>query len=346
MPDHGEATKVRRSAAQKQGAPDPIRSAPTASLPQFIPPQLAVLADKAPAGDAWLHEIKLDGYRTAARIESGRVQMLTRKGLDWTERFTPIARTLAELSVRAAYLDGEIVVVRPDGVSSFADLQEVLSLGQASRLTYSVFDLLHLDDHDLAGLPLVQRKQALETLMLGVPTGGPVRYSEHVIGQGSQFFRHACELRLEGTVSKLASGPYRSAGGRDWLKVKCVNRQEFVVGGWMESEAAKRELRSLLVGYHQDGQLVFAGRVGTGFSLKVGRELMAKLREHGRNDPPFVMVPREYRRGVNWVEPLMVVEVKYTNWTSDGILRHPAFEGIREDKPVKSVVMERPEPRR
>jgi ATP-dependent DNA ligase len=139
MPDHGEATKVRRSAAQKQGAPDPIHSAPTASLPQFIPPQLAMLVDKPPAGDRWVHEIKHDGYRTAARIEAGQARMLTRNGLDWTTRFGPIVNALAELRVKTAYLDGEIVVVRRDGVSSFADLQEALSLGQAPRLCYYAF---------------------------------------------------------------------------------------------------------------------------------------------------------------------------------------------------------------
>jgi bifunctional non-homologous end joining protein LigD len=160
MPEHDAATAGRRKADAAARLPYAIRSAPAGKLPDFISPQLAVLADKAPAGDAWLHEIKLDGYRTAARIESGQVQMLTRKGLDWTARFGPIAKALADLSVKTAYLDGEIVVVRADGVSSFADLQEVLSLGQASRLTYFVFDLLHLDGHDLAGLPIMQRKQA------------------------------------------------------------------------------------------------------------------------------------------------------------------------------------------
>jgi bifunctional non-homologous end joining protein LigD len=303
-----------------------------------------MLVDKPPAGDRWVHEIKLEGYRTAARIEAGKSRMLTRKGLDWTARFAPIAEALAKLPTRAAYLDGEIAILGKDGISSFADLQEALSRNQASRLTYFVFDLLHLDGHDLTGLPLLQRKQALEVLMAGFPKGGPVHCSEHVTGNGLQFFKQACKLRLEGIVSKLASGFYRSARGRDWLKVKCVNRQEFVVGGWMESEAAKRELRSLLVGYYTDGQLIFAGRVGTGFSLKAGRDLMGRLRRQGRNDPPFASVPREYRRGVNWVEPRMVVEVKYTTWTSDGILRHPAFEGVRGDKPAESVVIERPLP--
>jgi bifunctional non-homologous end joining protein LigD len=185
-----------------------------------------MLVDKAPAGDRSLHEIKLDGHRTAARIESGKVRMLTRKGLDWTARFGSIAKALAALSVKATYLDGEIVAVRPDGVSSFADLQEALSTGQAGRLSYYVFDLLHLDGHDLTRLPLIQRKRALQGLLANMPKERPVYYSEHLVGNGPAAFRHACELGLEGIVSKLAEAPYhpgRERSGQDWLKVKAFS---------------------------------------------------------------------------------------------------------------------------
>jgi bifunctional non-homologous end joining protein LigD len=168
-----------------------------------------------------------------------------------------------------------------------------------------------------------------------------VHYSEHVTGRGPSFFRHACKARLEGIVSKLTEGRYRSARGRDWLKVKCLNRQEFVVGGWMGSEAAGRDLRSLLVGYYSDGKLIFAGKVGTGFTLESGRDLATRLRKLERPQPPFLAVPREYWRGVKWVEPRLVVEVAFTTWTSDGILRHASFQGEREDKPARSVTMER-----
>jgi bifunctional non-homologous end joining protein LigD len=316
-----------------------------AALPEFIAPQLAVLVDKPPAGDRWVHEIKHDGYRTAARIESGRVQMLTRKGLDWTARFSPIAQTLAELPVRATYIDGEIVVVRPDGVSSFADLQEALSTGQAGRLSYYAFDLLHLDGRDLTRLPLVQRKQALQGLLVSMPKDAPVHYSEHLVGNGPAAFRHACGLGLEGIVSKLAQAPYRSGrgrGGQDWLKVKCIQRQDFVVGGWAPSETTGRDLKSLLVGYYQGRELIFAGRVGTGFTVRVERDLLARLDKLKRSDSPFVAVPREFARGAVWVEPRLVVAVKFVNWTRDHVLRHPSFDGICEGTEPVSVVIERP----
>jgi len=310
-----------------------------------MPPQLATLTDTAPAGGDWIHEIKLDGYRTAARIEAGKVRMLTRSGLDWTARFRPIAEALVVPKIRAAYLDGEIAVLGEDGMTSFAALQDALSRGQAQRLTYHVFDLLHLDGRDLTGLPLVERKALLQPLLAGLPKGAPARYSDHVLGQGPKFFAHACKLHLEGIVSKRAAGPYRSRRTEDWLKVKCLNRQEFVIGGWMASDKPGRKLRSLLLGYYQGGKLIFAGKAGTGFSLAVGSELAERLGRIGRDTPPFVAVPRSYQRGARWVEPRLVAEVTFTTWTTDDVLRHPSFEGLREDKPAKDVRLERAKPK-
>ena len=307
-----------------------------------MPPQLATLTDTAPAGGDWIHEIKLDGYRTAARIEAGKVRMLTRSGLDWTARFRPIAEALAVPKIRAAYLDGEIAVMGEDGVTSFAALQDGLSRGQGHRLTYHVFDLLHLDGRDLTGLPLVERKTLLEPLLAGLPKDGPVRYSSHVEGQGPKFFAQACKHHLEGIVAKRAAAPYRSGRTEDWLKVKCLNRQEFVIGGWMESDKRGRSLRSLLLGYYDGGKLIFAGKAGTGFDLNTGHDLVAWLRKLERADPPFTAVPRAYQRGSRWAEPRLVAEVTFSTWTADNLLRHPSFEGLREDKPAREVKLERP----
>jgi len=311
-------------------------------LPTFIPPELATLTDKAPAGDDWIHEVKLDGYRTAARLETGKVRMLTRSGLDWTAHFRPIAAALAVPTIRAAYLDCEIAVLGEDGVTSFAALQDALSRGQTQRLSYHVFDLLHLDGGDLTGLPLIERKAVLARLIARLPPGGPVRYSDHVQGQGPKFFAQACKLHLEGIVSKRAAAPYLSRRSEDWLKVKCLNRQEFVIGGWMESDKRGRSLRSLLLGYYDGGKLIFAGKAGTGFDLKTGHDLVAWLRKLERPEPPFVAVPRAYQRGARWAEPKLVVEVAFTTWTADHLLRHPSFEGLREDKPARQVKLERP----
>jgi bifunctional non-homologous end joining protein LigD len=312
------------------------------ALPDFIPPELATLTDKAPPGEGWIHEIKLDGYRTAARLESVKVHMLTRSGLDWTARFRPIAEALAVPKIRAAYLDGEIAVLGEDGVTSFAALQDALSRGQAERLTYHVFDLMHLDGRDLTKLALTERKRILEQLLAKIPAGGPIRYSSHVEGQGPKFFAQACKLHLEGIVSKRAAAPYRSRRTEDWLKVKCINRQEFVIGGWMRSDKPGRELRSLLLGYYDRGKLVFAGKAGTGFALAAGRELAERLAKIERDTTPFASVPRAYQRGARWVGPKLVAEVAFTSWTADHLLRHPSFEGLREDKPPREVKFERP----
>jgi bifunctional non-homologous end joining protein LigD len=314
-----------------------------APLPEFIAPELATLVDQPPARDGWIHEIKLDGYRTAARIDRGTVHLLTRTGLDWTARFRPIAGALASLPTRTAYLDGEIAVLGPDGISRFEALQEALKRGRGQDFTYHVFDLPHLDGQDLMNLPLIERKKMLADLLARLPAGGPIRYSDHVSGQGSAFYRHACRLGLEGVVSKLASAPYRQRRTEEWLKTKCLQRQEFVIGGWQDSDKQGRSLRSLLLGYYERaGRLVFAGKAGTGFSLELGHDLVARLRKIERPDPPFAEVPRDYRRGSRWAEPRLVAEVAYSNWTSDHVMRHPKFVALREDKPARDVKLERP----
>jgi bifunctional non-homologous end joining protein LigD len=299
--------------------------------------------DNAPEGEGWLHEIKLDGYRTAARIEGGKVRLLTRTGLDWTARFRPIAMALASLPVKTAYLDGEVAVLGPDGVTSFAALQDALSKGHAADLVYFAFDLLHLDGLDLTPLPLIERKAALKKLLGRRRGAGPIRYSDHVQGQGGAFYNHACKLGLEGIVSKLARSPYRARRTSEWLKVKCMLRQEMVIGGWQESDKQGRSLRSLLLGYYdRTGRLVFAGKVGTGFSLKLGRELVERMRKIERPDPPFTLVPRDDRRGSRWAEPRLIAEIAYGNWTTDGLMRHPKFLALREDKPAREVRLEWP----
>ena len=343
----GEITEAgarqRKAAPRRRALPAKVlRSAPSSKMPDFVPPQLATLISDPPPGAKWVHEIKFDGYRTQARIDRGKIRMLTRSGLDWTDKFAPIVRALKKLPVRSAIIDGEIVVQDASGVSSFADLQEALAEGQGSRLSYFVFDLLYLDGRDLTKLPLLDRKAALQALLPDGESDGPVRYSDHFRDEGPEFFRHACRLALEGTVTKRADAPYRSGRSRTWLKAKCTRRQEFVVGGWLSSTASGRDLRSLLIGYYDGSRFVYAGKIGTGFSASTSESLLKELKKAPRKSSPFAAVPKEVARGVRWVEPRVVVEAEFANWTHDRVVRHASFKGVRRDKAAKEIGLEIP----
>lgn len=323
--------------------PKALAEAKRSALPDFVAPELCALVDDAPDGARWVHEIKLDGYRTQVRLEKGKARMLTRKGLDWTAKFKSIAKLIEQLPAKSALIDGEIVMLDTAGVSSFSGLQDALSNDDDSSLIYYAFDLLHLDGKNLTKLPLADRKAALAALFGGLPPDGRLRYSSHVAGRGKDVFEHACRLGLEGIVSKLGDSPYRGGRGGDWLKVKCTHRQEFVIGGWLSSSAAGRDLRSILVGYFEQGKFVYAGKIGTGFNDRSGGALATQLRKLARKDPPFVgQLPAEVRRGAQWVEPKLVVEAEFAAWTSDRILRHAAFKGVREDKDAKEITIELP----
>ena len=309
------------------------------TLPAWVAPQLATLVAAAPAGDEWLHEVKLDGYRILARIARGRARLLTRNRQDWTDHFPAVAAAAAALPVKEALLDGEVVALDRAGVSSFQALQEG---AEGRSLAYVVFDLLFLDGRDLRARPLLERKKALARLLRG--RRGRIRYAEHVRGSGPQEYARACRNGLEGIVSKRASAAYSAGRSQTWLKVKCVARQEFVIGGYTDPEGARTELGSLLLGVHdRAGRLLYAGRVGTGFTQATLADLGARLRRLARRTSPFApQGPRPPARAAHWVEPVLVGEVAFTEWTRDGLLRHPAFEGLREDKPAAQVVREAP----
>ena len=305
-----------------------------------MPPELATLVDKPPTGEDWVHEIKFDGYRTQCRLESGRAWMRTRTGLDWTERFRPIADAAARLPVGGAILDGEIVALEPSGVPSFALLQETLKTGPLDTLVYYVFDLLFLEGRDLRGAPLEQRKSMLEALIGGGE--GPIHFSDHQLGSGPPFFESACRMALEGVVSKRLSSPYRSGRTREWLKSKCIERQEFVIGGFTKPTTKVRGIGALSLGYYDsDGKLIYVGRVGTGFSEQTSRELREQLEGMRAEKPPFATLPAEAKRDAIWVEPRLVCEVEYRSWTHDGRLRHASFQGLREDRSAETVTLER-----
>ena len=313
------------------------------SPPSRLEPQLATLVRQAPEGDQWLNEIKFDGYRMICRVERDQVRFSSRNHLDWTARLNRLATAVECLGLENTILDGEVVTVEPDGTTSFQSLQNAFREGRDNQLTYYVFDVLYLAGHDLRHLPLAERKRILSKLLTG--QNGPLRYSEHVVGQAPEFFRQACKRQLEGIVCKRADQPYRPGRGTDWVKVKCAHREEFVIGGYTPPAGSRRGFGALLVGYfNSHEQLVYAGRVGTGFSDRVLDELSTRLAKLERQKSLFVDLQgvTGEARGVHWVAPKLVAQVEFSEWTRDGRLRHPAFLGLREDKPARQVHRERP----
>jgi bifunctional non-homologous end joining protein LigD len=333
------ARSPRRSATKK----DKDKSSRGASLPDFVPPSLATLRATAPEDAGWVHEIKFDGYRIQARLDHDEVRLLTRKGLDWTDKFPNVAAAVAELPARTALLDGEVVIENETGVSSFSGLQAALKAGERDRFIYYVFDLLHLDGRDLTGLPLLERKAELARLV-GTSRGGPIVYSQHFEDSGAVVLRHACQMSLEGIVSKRKDAFYRSGRSDSFIKVKCENSQEFVLGGYVPSTVLPRAIGALVAGYYDRGRLVYAGRIGTGYTRDVARELWKRLHPLEIGAPPFDEIPAvEARRSdVRWVEPKTVIEAHFRGWTADALVRQAAFKGVREDKPPREVVREMP----
>ncbi len=311
-------------------------------------PQLATLVADAPDGDGWLHEIKYDGYRIGCIVRRGRAQLISRNGNDWSERFAAVTAAAAALPVKSALLDGEVAAVLPSGVTSFQALQNALG-ARGKNLVYFAFDLHELDGEDLRRRPLEERKAALRDVIERAGADAIIRYSDHVVGKGARFFAEACKAGLEGIVAKRRSEPHRAGRTTGWLKIKCVVRQELVIGGFTEPEGTRAGLGALLLGAYDDGgALSYAGKVGTGFTQKTATELRARLDEIERDDCPFEPRPEARLLGkkVHWVEPTLVAEVAFAEWTDDGRIRHPSFQGLREDRAAGEVRRERPKPLR
>jgi bifunctional non-homologous end joining protein LigD len=315
--------------------------------------QLATLVAHAPEGDDWLHEQKFDGYRIVADRRGGEVRLLSRRFKDWTGVFPSVAQAVGALAVKRVVLDGEVAVFEADGRTSFQALQNARSAQDGSRFTYVVFDLLVLDDEVLIDRPLEERKARLRALIEGSgkparareAQAGVIRLSEHVVGRGGELFRAACAQRLEGIVSKRRDAPYVGGRGLTWVKTKCIQRQEMVIGGWTDPERSRAAVGALLLGYYDgDGRLCYAGKVGTGFTSQSLVEVRRALDELPAAKSAFDPVPARAWTGpgVHWVKPALVAEVAFSEWTNDGRLRHPSFKGLRSDKRATDVVREQP----
>jgi len=321
-----------------------IAGARKPKLPAFVKPQLATLVDSVPQGNEWLHEIKFDGYRVLCRIDNQHARFLTREAQDWTGRFGALVEAAQRLPVHQAFLDGEVVALEEDGRTNFQLLQNSLKQNNTATLVYFVFDLLYLDGRDLTHSPLRDRKKLLEQILKPKRASKllTLRYSEHWIGRGDELYQESCRNGLEGIISKKADQPYRSGRSREWLKIKCSKSQEFVIGGFTEPAGSRSGLGALLVGVHdKQGKLLYAGRVGTGFTQQSLKELRSRLNSLERKSPAFINPPKGAdARGVHWVEPKLVGAVAFAEWTTDNLLRHPSFQGLREDKPASQVIRE------
>lgn len=344
--DHFDLRLEQDGVLRSWALPDPalLDGARRAPLPRQLAPQLATLTRQVPGEGDWLHEIKLDGYRLLAHLDKGQVRLTTRNGKEWTHRFPEIARVLAALPVTSALLDGEVVALGQDGISRFGQLQELLSSGRTAALVYTLFDLPYLEGYDLTEVMLVERKRTLEALLnaAGMRTG-TIRYSDHLEHHGAAFHERACQMGLEGIICKRANSLYRPKRNRDWLKVKCVNHEEFLVGGYTQPGGSRSGFGSLLIGaYDATGQsstgLSYAGHVGTGFSNHQLEQLSATLQQLEISHSPFHdRVPDS--RTAHWVRPELVIEVEFTERTRDGRLRHPTFRGLREDRIPEEIRM-------
>lgn len=340
--------KTRRIASKKKAVEVAaiLKSAPKAAFPAKLKPMLATLVDKPFDEEGWLYEVKWDGYRALAFSHKGVVELKSRNDKSFDEKFYPVKEALEAWGTDAV-LDGEIVVVKESGVSSFGALQNWRSEADGD-LYYYVFDLLWYEGKDLSSLPLTDRKAILQSI---IPGDGILKYSESFLESGTQFFEAAKKTGLEGIIAKKADSLYHSGDrSSEWLKIKANQRQEVVIGGYTKNDDSSKLFSALLVGFFEKGKLIYTGKIGTGFNMQDQRELLKQFKPLIVKKPPFselpdINKPSRFRPNpphatATWLKPQLVCEVSYTEMTSDGVMRHPSFEGMRIDKKATDVLEE------
>ena len=338
-----KTAKIARAAKKSAAAQAPEGIPPQAEpakLPLSLFPQLATLVDAPPEDDeGWIYEVKFDGYRILARIDGHDIRLFTRNGNDWTSRMKGLSEEFAKLGIASAWIDGEIVVMNAKGLPEFQKLQGAFDSSKTRDIVYFAFDLPYFGGYDLRRVPPLERRALLKKILSG-NTSPRIRFSEHFEGSGEKLLENACAQGLEGLIGKRADAPYTSSRSTSWIKLKCMKRQEFVIVGYTDPKGSRIGFGSLLLGYHdEDGKLRYAGNVGTGFDENLLRSLMTQLRALETDKSPLAEVPRGVKG--HWVRPKLVAEIAFTEWTSDGRIRHPVFHGLRTDKDPGAITREK-----
>ncbi len=337
----GKPKAKTNTPAKPKAAPKASTRKAATAVPEAFSPQLATLVDRPPEGD-WHYEIKFDGYRILTRILKGEVRLFTRNGHDWTERLPRQAKALQALKLKDSWLDGEVVSLNDDGLPDFQALQNAFDIGRSLDIVYYLFDAPFLDGRDQREEPLESRRAALESA-LSASKSKLLRFSEAFAADHRDIFQSACDLALEGVIGKRAGSPYVSSRSADWIKLKCRLRQEFVIVGYTRPQGSRTGFGALLLAVNDDAGLVYAGRVGTGFDQASLKAIYAQLTPLERTDSPLQKpLTSAQARGVHWVEPRLVGEVQFAQWTREGLVRQAAFVGMRTDKPAEQIIHEQP----